>query len=167
LRFRFQGASYEIDEVSGLQWVARPLWISQRLLQSELGYDALISQAVKVGPAMKLSRLSTAALLAIVSAPPALADLSNCENLYVGRIWIERGSHLRAVVLLNAPSDGSGSYWIFFDTWSLDERKAALATLTAAKLVGHRVHVTTDDTTQCGITTGGTHAKAVFLATNP
>jgi hypothetical protein len=116
---------------------------------------------------MKFSRLAPAALLAIVSASPALADLNTCENLYVGRIWVERGSHLRAVVLLNSPSDASGSYWIYFDTWSLDEKKAALATLTAAKLVGQRVHVTTDDATQCAITTGGTHAKAVFLATNP
>jgi hypothetical protein len=70
-------------------------------------------------------------------------------------------------VLLNAPSDAGGSYWIYFDTWSLDEKKAALATLTAAKLVGQRVHVTTDDANQCGIATGGTHAKAITLATSP
>jgi hypothetical protein len=173
--------SCEIDELSGLRLVARP-WSDDRHGDAWDEQSAGVGgrrvhvgnrhihahvQDNRRGPMLKFSRLATAALLAVVFATPAFADLSTCENLYVGRIWVERGTHLRAVVLLNSPSDASGSYWIYFDTWSLDEKKAALATLTAAKLVGQRVHVTTDESTQCGITSGGTHAKAVFLATNP
>lgn len=44
---------------------------------------------------------------------------------------------------------------------------ATLATLTAAKIGGHRVHVTTDNTDGCGLLSGGTYAKMVYLATNP
>jgi hypothetical protein len=114
----------------------------------------------------KLSAIS-ALVLATAAATPAHADLTTCENLYVGRIWVERGHGLRAVVLLNSPTDGGGSYWMYFDNWSADEKKSALATLTAAKLAGHRVHVTTDDVGGCGLTSGGTYAKMVYLATNP
>jgi hypothetical protein len=109
----------------------------------------------------------SALVLATLGATPAQADLTTCENLYVGRIWVERGHGLRAVVLLNAPTDGGGSYWMYFDNWTADEKKSALATLTAAKLAGHRVHVTTDDVGGCGLASGGTYAKMVYLATNP
>lgn len=109
----------------------------------------------------------SALVLATLGATPAQADLTTCENLYVGRIWVERGHGLRAVVLLNAPTDASGSYWMYFDNWSADEKKSALATLTAAKLGGHRVHVTTDEIGGCGLASGGTYAKMVYLATNP
>lgn len=104
--------------------------------------------------------------LAVLHGVPAQADLSNCTDMYVGRIWVERGSGLRAVVLLDNPAAASGSFWIYFDTWSADEKKSALATLTAAKLAGQRVHLTTDNADGCGLVTGGTHAKAVFLANN-
>ena len=96
-----------------------------------------------------------------------MADLSNCENVYIGRIWVEHGHGLRAVVLLNAAGDGGGSLWMYFDNWSADEKKSALATLTAAKLAGHRVHVTTHESGGCGVLTSGTQAKTVTLATNP
>lgn len=106
-------------------------------------------------------------LFASLAATPAFADLASCENLYVGRIWVERGYGLRAVVLLNNAGDASGSYWSYFDNWTPDERKSALATLTAAKLAGHRVHVTTDNADGCGLLSGGTHMKMVYLSTNP
>ena len=115
---------------------------------------------------LKMSALAALSIAAL-SATPAQADLSTCENVYVGRIWVERGYGLRAVVLLNNAGDGGGSYWMYFDNWSADEKKSALATLTAAKLGGHRVHVTTDDPNGCGITAGGTYAKMVYLSTNP
>ena len=118
---------------------------------------------------MKLSKVSALSdhVFANLGATPAQADLTTFENLYVGGIWVERGHGLREVVLLNAPSDGGGSYWMYFDNWTADEKKSALATLTAAKLAGHRVHVTTDDVGGCGLASGGTYAKMVYLATNP
>jgi hypothetical protein len=117
---------------------------------------------------MKSSRLLIlgSLVLASLAATPALADLSTCENVYVGRIWVERGHGLRAVVFLNNANDASGSYWAYFDNWTADEKKSALATLTAAKLAGHRVHVTTDDAGGCAILTGGSQIKMVYLATN-
>ena len=97
----------------------------------------------------------------------AFADLNDCQNLYVGRIWVEKGEGLKAVVLLNSPTDSSGSYWAFFQSWSDEDKKAALALLTAAKLSQHRVNVTTNEADGCGIYLGGTWLTQVFLATNP
>ncbi|MEO8016534.1 MAG: hypothetical protein ABI769_01865 [Pseudomonadota bacterium] len=98
---------------------------------------------------------------------PAQASLTDCQDLYVGRIWVERGFGLKAVVFLVHATDAGGSYWSYFDNWTADERKSALATLEAAKLAGHRVHVTTDNVDGCGISTGGTYVKALFMATSP
>ena len=106
-------------------------------------------------------------LLALVVALPASASLTDCQDLYVGRIWVERGTGLKGVVFLANATAASGSYWSYFDYWTADERKSALAMLEAAKLAGHRVHVTTDNVGGCGITEGGTYVKALFLSTNP
>lgn len=111
---------------------------------------------------------SLAASLLLCAAPmAALAGLSDCQDVYVGRIWVQQGSGLHAVVLIGSPGDSSGSYWIYFTNWTAEERRAALATLTAAKMAGHRVHVTTTHTSGCGITSDATHGASVFLATNP
>jgi hypothetical protein len=118
---------------------------------------------------MSVRKLSVGVALAIgvLTGAPAHADLATCENVYVGRIWVERGHGLRAVVLLNTPEAGSGSLWMYFDNWTADEKKSALATLTAAKISGHRINVTTDEVGGCGVTMGGTQAKMVYLSTNP
>lgn len=115
---------------------------------------------------MTKASIWTAAALAFLgfASGAARANLNDCQDLYVGRVWLERGYLLRAVVLLNNRTDNGGSYWIYFDYWSADEKKAALATLTAAKMAGQRVHVLTDDVSGCGITAGGTYAKQLFLA---
>ena len=111
-------------------------------------------------------RLALTALL--LAVPLAQADLSNCTGVYVGRIWVEQGSGaLKAVVLLNNPTDYGGSYWVSFANWTTDEQKSALATLTAAKLAGHRVDVTTTDVSTCNILNGFMQMKGVFLSTNP
>jgi hypothetical protein len=116
---------------------------------------------------VRFTALAAAISLACFGATPSYATLSDCQDLYIGRIWIERGSGLRAVVFLASPTDGSGSYWSYFDNWTADEKKSALSTLEAAKLAGHRVHVTTDNADGCGILAGNTYAKALFLSTNP
>jgi hypothetical protein len=54
---------------------------------------------------------------------PSRASLADCQDLYVGRIWVERGSGLKAVVLLANPTDGGGSYWSYFDNWTADKKK--------------------------------------------
>lgn len=100
-------------------------------------------------------------------ASAARADLNNCENVYVGRIWIEKGEMLKAVVFLTDPGNSSGSYWQYFTNWTADEKKAALAVLTSAKLSQHRVNVLTEAVDQCSIATGGQTMKAVFLSNNP
>ena len=97
----------------------------------------------------------------------ATASIVDCQDVYVGRIWIERGYGLFGVVFLNSPSDASGSYWQYFTTWTADDRKSALATLTTAKLTQHRVHVTTDEPGGCAINTGNRYVKSVTLANGP
>jgi hypothetical protein len=103
-------------------------------------------------------------LFASVNAHGALND---CSDLYVGSIWIEQGSGLYAVVLLQNEGDASGSYWQYFTQFSADERKAALATLTAAKLANHRVHVRTHATDQCSIVGTSQYVKSVYMAHRP
>jgi hypothetical protein len=106
--------------------------------------------------------LSTLGLVA-----DARASISDCQNVYVGRIWIERGYGLFGVVFLNNPGDPSGSYWQYFTTWSADDRKSALSTLTSAKLTQHRVHVETDEPGGCSIHNGNRYVKSVTLANEP
>jgi hypothetical protein len=115
----------------------------------------------------KLPMAMAGLLMTASLSSPALAGLSDCQDLYVGRIWVERGAGLKAVVFLANPGDAGGSYWSYFDNWTADEKKSALSTLEAAKLSGHRVHVTTDNVDGCGILSGGTYVKALFMATNP
>jgi len=118
---------------------------------------------------MRSLRIAVSVMIAISSviAFPARASLNDCQSLYIGRIWVERGGGLKAVVFLANPSDAGGSYWSYFDYWTADDKKSALATLETAKLAGHRVHVTTDNTDGCGILQGGTYVKALFMATGP
>ena len=102
-----------------------------------------------------------------VTASNAHADLITCENLYVGRVYLERGQNLKSVVLLNNQTDASGSYWLYFDNWTADEKEAAVAMLMAAKLAGHRVHVGTDASGGCSISTNSQFVKSLTLANAP
>jgi hypothetical protein len=107
------------------------------------------------------------AVITFASITPARASLTDCQGLYVGRIWVEQGYGLRAVVLLESETASSGSYWTYFDNWSAEEKKAVLAILTGAKLSGHRVNVETAGSVSCAITTGGSQMKSVYLANSP
>lgn len=98
--------------------------------------------------------------------PQVLASTTDCQDLYIGRIWVEKGTGLKAVVYLNQPANTSGSYWSYFSGWSADERKEALSLLTAAKAMQHRVNVVTENADGCGLQAGGTVTKQLFMATN-
>lgn len=112
-----------------------------------------------------MARLFFVLLLAFSSV--SQASTTDCQNLYVGRIWVEKGVGLKAVVYLNNKEDNSGSYWSYFNGWSADERKEALSLLVAAKAAGHRVNVTTENADGCGLQAGGTSTNSLFLTTNP
>jgi len=75
----------------------------------------------------------------------------HCENLYVGRVWVEKGYGLRSVMLLIHPSNHSGSYWTLSTGWKAKEKGHALSFCTIAKLAGHRVNVTTSELDGCGV----------------
>ena len=115
-----------------------------------------------------MMRTKLALAAALVNCASAGADTINCENVYVGRIVVESGQGgLSRAVFLNNPGDISGSYWVHFLGWSSDDKRAALALLTAAKLSGHRVHVMTTQPNGCGIQADDTFAKQVVLANSP
>ena len=97
----------------------------------------------------------------------ASASLTDCQNLYVGRVWINKGHGLYAVVYLNKREDSSGSFWSLFTGWTPEEKKAVLSTLMAAKVSGHRVNVETENTDSCGLQTAGTVTKSIHLTTAP
>ncbi len=100
-------------------------------------------------------------------AGPIQASTTDCKDLFVGRIWIQKGVGLKAVVYLNNKTDTSGSYWSYFSSWASDERKEALSLLLAAKTSGHRVNVVTENTGGCGLQESGTVTKSVYLTNNP
>ncbi len=113
-----------------------------------------------------LRNVACVASLLFASAS-AQATLNDCSDLYVGSIWIEQGTGLYAVVLLQNEGDMSGSYWMYFTQFAAEERKAALATLTAAKLANHRVHVKTHAADQCSIVGASQYVKSVYMAHRP
>ena len=106
-------------------------------------------------------------LSALLCSGFANASTTDCQNLYIGRIMVQKGYCLSAVVYLNNKDDTSGSYWSSFTGWSADERKEVLSLLVAAKAAGHRVNVVTEDSDECGLQKGGTVTKSVALTTNP
>jgi hypothetical protein len=114
----------------------------------------------------KLVLASTGLTFSLLSSAVS-ANTLDCQNLYVGRIWIEQGQGLQAVVFLDHPDNSSGSYFQFFTHFSPDEKKQILALLTAAKLMQHRVHITTEEADGCGIQTNARYVKGVVLANNP
>jgi hypothetical protein len=106
-------------------------------------------------------------IAAVCLSQPTQATTLDCQNLYVGRIWIEKGVGLKAVVYLNNANDASGSYWSYFTNWSPDERKEALTILTTAKASKHRVNVVTENPDSCGLQSGATVTNQIFLTTAP
>ena len=95
------------------------------------------------------------------------ASTTDCQNLQIGRIWVERGLGLKAVVYLNARGNSSGSYWSYFNTWTGEDKKDVYSLLMAAKLSNHPVNVVTTNSDGCGLQAGGTETREVFLTTNP
>ncbi len=97
----------------------------------------------------------------------ASASTIDCQGLYIGRIWVEKGVGLKGVVYLNHPDNSSGSYWSYFAGWSESEKKEVLSVLMMAKAARHRVNVVTENAGGCGLQASSTITKAVYLATNP
>lgn len=106
-------------------------------------------------------------MLTVLCSTSVFGSLSDCKNLYIGRIWVEKGNGLNAVVYLNNRGDSSGSYWSRFTGWTQEEKAHAYSLLLMAKASDHRVNVTTENQDECGLQDGGTVTKSVFLTTNP
>lgn len=107
-------------------------------------------------------------IAAILISTNTYADLTDCQDIYVGRIRVENGSGgISKAVFLNDPSSGSGSYWVSFSSWSPDEKKAALSILMAAKFSKHKLNLKTNAADGCGIENSGQAASRVDLATQP
>jgi hypothetical protein len=99
----------------------------------------------------------------------AVADINNCQNLYIGQIVVEKGfGSLSHVMFKDNPDHATGSKWVVFRSWSEDEKKSALALLTAAKVAQHRVNIITQAADGCSIVTlQALEAQNVGLAINP
>jgi hypothetical protein len=107
------------------------------------------------------------AALVLASSFSTAALVTDCKDLHIGRIWVEKGAGLKGVVHLNNRDDSAGSYWNYFTGWSTEDRKEALSILLAAKAANHRVNVVTENTDGCGLQDNYTVAKSIYLATNP
>jgi hypothetical protein len=114
-----------------------------------------------------MKQLISILILVLVLSPTVYASTTDCQNLYIGRIWIEKGIGLKSVVYLNSPNNTSGSYWSSFSGWTPDEKKEALSILLMAKAAQHKVNVTTENTDGCGLQSGYITTKSLYLATNP
>ena len=95
----------------------------------------------------------------------ANANVSDCQNLYVGKIWVEKGTGLAAVVYLNNRGDASGSYWSSFYDWEDADKKEVYSLLLAAKMSNHRVNVVTEG--GCTLNQSGNKTKTVYLTSTP
>lgn len=102
-------------------------------------------------------------LFTLVISTFSYGSISDCQNVYIGRVLVEKGSGLHSVVYLNGPSDSSGSYWSTFVGWSAEEKKDALSVLLTAKAAQLAVNVVTESSDSCGIQTGPTVTKSLYL----
>jgi hypothetical protein len=116
---------------------------------------------------MESSMKKLVLLLLLVLSPSVFASTTDCQNLYVGRVLVEKGKGLKAVIYLNAVDNTSGSYWSYFSGWTPDERKEVLSILMMAKASQHRVNVVTENGDKCGLQAGITVTKSLYLTTNP
>jgi hypothetical protein len=114
-----------------------------------------------------LVKLVCISIVVLLLSATVSASTTDCQNLHIGRIWVEKGTGLRAVVYLNNRGDSSGSYWSTFDGWSRDDKKEAFAMLMAAKAANHRVNVETENADKCGLHNSYTVTKSLYLTTNP
>jgi len=107
------------------------------------------------------------ALITFVISFTAHGSTTDCKNLYIGRITVEKGIGLNAVVYLNNKGDDWGSHWSYFTGWMPEERKEALSMLLTAKAANHRVNIVTENADGCGLQISGTVTKSIHLTTNP
>jgi hypothetical protein len=112
-----------------------------------------------------MKTILVSAALTLVSSI-AVADVTNCQHLYVGQILVRNGVTFLAS-FLNDPGDASGSKWIYFNHWNAEDKKAALALLTAAKMSQHRVSLVTDGPNSCDIVLEDRHATSLYLSSSP
>jgi len=114
---------------------------------------------------MNIKLISGLLLLStMIGSGTALASTTDCQNMYVGRIWVQKGAGLTGVVYLNSPSNSSGSYWTYFNNWTDSERQAALSLLMAAKLSGHKVNIVTEASGGCDIQVKAQDHKHLYLS---
>jgi hypothetical protein len=111
---------------------------------------------------MKTLYVAALSLLAGV----ANADISNCSGVYVGMILVEKGAGLSGVTFHNTATATSGSYYLNFNGWSSDDKKAVLGVLTAAKMASQPINIKTEASSECGIDTTFQTLKRVELAPN-
>ena len=112
-----------------------------------------------------MKKILFSVIISLISCS-SLASVSDCQDLYIGRIEISKGQDLSGVVFLNSPTSSSGSYWVRFTGWSESEKKSALSLLMAAKMSQHRVNLRTEEASGCDIATGSRTASKLFLANN-
>ena len=103
----------------------------------------------------------------LVASSVTSASLIDCQDVYVGRIWTEKGVGLKAATYLNASSDTTGSKWSYFTGWSVDERKEALSSLLMAKASKHRINIATQSAGYCDIQNSETVTIQVILTAVP
>ena len=109
-----------------------------------------------------------AALLTMVGAMPAQADLADCANLYVLRLHINMSDPRPQVVLANSPNDPSGSRWIYPAT-GLTERayQQLSAVLLSAKMMRTPVTIVTNAANGCDIVANAPYLTAVEIGKTP
>jgi hypothetical protein len=108
-----------------------------------------------------------ASLIALLMLPvPALADITNCTDIYVGSMIVNKVDGLKTVVFLNSPLNSSGSYAVFINGWEPEAKKEAMTILTAAKIAQHKVYIQTEAEDGCSINTPGQVLKLVSLRNN-
>lgn len=104
------------------------------------------------------------ALASLFGASTAVtAGVANCTGVYVGLVGVSKAGGLSNVIFLDDPSNANGSYSVNFSGWTETSKRTALAMLTSAKYAKQKLDVVTEAPDGCGLTSGGTTLKEIYL----
>jgi hypothetical protein len=95
-------------------------------------------------------------ILLALSSSMSNAVVSDCKNLYVGRLDLYKEIGLSRFTLVANQNDTVGSQWISMAGWGVEEKKEIVSILLSAKVSGSKIYVETSIATssdKCGIAT--------------
>ncbi|PCI48215.1 MAG: hypothetical protein COB43_09410 [Oceanospirillales bacterium] len=90
-------------------------------------------------------------IVLLFQASMTSADLSDCKDLYIGKVVTKMGVGLERFTLVENSQDVVGSQWIYFTGWAKEDVQFAATAIYSAKMAKKMVTVTTTASSGCDI----------------